>query len=443
MEHEHPVISAFQRAARRVPAYRHILEQHGVDPAQVTSLDDFRARVPVIDKESTFLRFGLAELCRDGRLGRLAGLLTSSGHSGRFAFGVYDAESAAAEIQQADDALDMLFGVRSRTTLLINCLPMGVYVPTRSCTVAQTSVRSDMVTEIVKHFADHYDQIIMVAEAAFMKHVLELGQDRGIKWQDLLVHVVLGEEPLAENARKYLQGILGCDIDRPEKGFVGSSMGVAELGLNLFFELPGLIAARRICHDNPALLKAVCGESATTVPLLFTYDPHRVFVEVMDGQGLVVSTLDSQRVIPLIRYRTGDSATLLDGGEIAQRLGWKEDMAKTIVGMPVIAVHGRGQSVQAGTMPVYPEWVKEGIYYDAELARLTTANFRLASGPDRALVRIQLAPGVQPDDTLAARFSRAIRRYVPAEIEVKCQAYYDFKDGMSLDYERKFAYVEE
>src|SRR6185295_12546343 len=106
-----------------------------------------------------------------------------------------------------DDALDSLFAVRSRPTLLINCLPMGVKVHTQVCTLAETSVRPDMAVGLVKTFGQHFAQIILVGEAAFLKHVLETGMRSGLDWRKYAVHVILGEEPLAENARRYLGDI--------------------------------------------------------------------------------------------------------------------------------------------------------------------------------------------------------------------------------------------
>jgi phenylacetate-CoA ligase len=92
---------------------------------------------------------------------------------------------------------------------------------------------------------------------------------------------------------------------------------------------------------------------------------------------------------------------------------------------------------------VYPEEVKEALYADPELARQTTANFRLRPGPERALLRVQLVPGIRPAAALADRYAGVLARYTDAPVEVHCEAYEDFRSGMSLDYERKFAYLDE
>ena len=442
MDSNHPVISAFKKAAADVPAYQQILAEAGADPAGIETLEDFCTKVPLLDKPSTFGRFPVAQLCRGGNLGRPAGVLTSSGHSGNFAFGIYNAADAQEEMEQIDDALDLVFRVRSKSTLLINCLPMGVQVPTRACTLAQTSVRPDMATILVKVLGSHYEQIILVGEAAFIKHVLELGQSQDIDWKKLLVHVIVGEEPLAENARKYLGGILGTDTFHPENGVIASSMGVAELGLNLFLEFPQVSMMRRIIHESPQIRKTIFPDFAACTPMLFTYNPERIFIEITEKSELVISTLDPNRPIPLIRYRTGDVAQILNPDDLAPWIPHLNEKADALRELPLIAVTGRGEAILSGDAHVYPEEVKEGIYHDPDLAAKTTANFRLRSGPDRGLLRIQLSPQVTDQPELSQRFADAIAHYVTPPLEVKCQTYEEFKDGMTLDYERKFPYIE-
>jgi phenylacetate-CoA ligase len=437
-------VNAFQRAAARVPAYGILLKEAGLDPDKIVTMEDF-GRVPVLEKRSTFQRFPIAQLCTEGELGRLGSVLTSSGHSGIFAYGLTSAEAQGEAAQAIDELLDYIFQVRSRPTLLINCLPMGVKVHTEACTLAETSVRPDMVVGLVKAFGAHYQQIILVGEAAFVKHTLELGARDGVDWKNLLVSVIVGEEPLAENARKYIESLLSIDIARPETGIVASSMGVAELGLNLFSEVPppvALVVLRRALHERAEFRQAVLGGHAKWVPSLFTYDPRRIFVEFDSAGRLLITTLDPKLRLPLIRYATGDCGHVLKIPAklrpVIESLGLPWDLFAAI---PIIAIQGRGDHALAGDAPVYPEVIKEGIYHDPELAPLTTANFRLISGDKRARIRIQLSPGITPSADLNKRFTSSIGYYLDHPFEVTCEAYETFGSGMTLDYERKFQYL--
>lgn len=438
------VLAAFRRAAERVPAYRILLAEAGVEAATVRTLADF-ARVPVLEKSGTFRRFPIAELCVDGEPGRLGAVLTSSGHSGIFAFGLTAAEAVPATTAWIDDLLDHLFHVRTQRTLLINCLPMGVKVPTLACTLAETSVRPDMAVGLVRAFAAHFAQIILVGEAAFLKHVLESGRRGGVDWRSLRVHVIAGEEPLAENARAYLESILGIGAGRTDEGMVVSSMGVAELGLNLFSEVPPpgvLVPLRRLLHCRADLRHALFGP-VDWVPSLFTYDPRRIHVEFDRQRRLLVTMLGEEVRVPLVRYATGDRGRVLvlppevRPALTAAGLPWQ-----VLAALPIVAIEGRGEHALAGAAAVYPEAIKEGLYREPALAELTTANFRLVSGAERARVRIQLQPGVEAAPGLDERFHAAISAYVRAPLEVFCEPYATFGSGMALDYERKFQYLE-
>lgn len=437
-------LAAFHQAAQRVPAYRTLLEEAHIKPGDIRYMRDFRT-LPVLEKRSTFQRFDIAQLCMDGHLGRLASVLTSSGYSGTFAYGLTGKERMPGAAKWTDDLMDPLFGVRSKNTLLINCLPMGVKVATQACTLAETSVRADMAVGLVQAFGRHFAQIIFVGEAAFMKHLLELGQTKGVDWRALLVHVIVGEEPLAENARSYLERLLGAEPGQPSKGLIVSSMGVAEIGLNLFSEAPparSLVMLRRMLHENADFRHAVLGDVAW-VPSLFAYDPRRIFVEFDDSGRLLLTTLDPGLKIPLVRYATGDRGRWVRlPEEIRPKLEAAGLPLAEVESVPLVAIQGRGDHALAGNTPVFPEAVKEGVYHDPALAALTTANFRLASGPEKARVRIQLSPGIKPDREMAEAFSRAIGHYVSAPLDVACEPYERFGNGMALDYERKFPYLE-
>ena len=57
--------------------------------------------------------------------------------------------------------------------------------------------------------------------------------------------------------------------------------------------------------------------TATSLPMIFTFNPLRTFIEVVDPDGngygaMTTSMLDPDRTVPLLRYQTGDIVRLLD-----------------------------------------------------------------------------------------------------------------------------------
>lgn len=62
----HPVLEAFRRALAHVPAYRVLVQEAGLDPSRVNTLDRFRQLAPVLDRTNTFDRFSFDDLSIGG-----------------------------------------------------------------------------------------------------------------------------------------------------------------------------------------------------------------------------------------------------------------------------------------------------------------------------------------------------------------------------------------
>src|SRR5450432_2999290 len=135
---ERATIEAFRRTVRSVPAYRKmVVDAMGGAPEGIGDLDAFRRHAPLLDKHNTFAAREVRELCVDGTIEGVRSILTSSGHSGVFAFGVNTPENLARSAQSIDMGLQYIFGIDERSTLLINALPMGVKVHTRGTVLAE------------------------------------------------------------------------------------------------------------------------------------------------------------------------------------------------------------------------------------------------------------------------------------------------------------------
>ena len=140
-----------------------------------------RRAVPILTKANTFDRFPIDQLCAEGAMADLADVLTSSGHGGRFSFGLSTRRQHADAPAMIDYALDAAFAISRRRTLVVNCLPMGVGFSSASATVATTSVREDMATALVTTFGSHYDQIVLVTDPLFVRRLLDHAQ-REMAW---------------------------------------------------------------------------------------------------------------------------------------------------------------------------------------------------------------------------------------------------------------------
>ena len=84
------------------------------------------------------------------------------------------------------------------------------------------------------------------------------------------------------------------------------------------------------------------------------------------------------------------------------------------------------------------EFLRALLYSDGTLASKATGQFQMTARGGRLHLRIQLQAGAEPKQRAAtqAQFSSLFNRHVPAV--VRAVPYFDFRDALSVDYERKF-----
>lgn len=441
---ERKVLLSFRRAAGQSPAYRALLAEAGVDPAAIRTAAEFVGRCPILEKSNTFRRFPIGELIsQDVPARNIASILTSSGHgSGGFALGLSTRAQMSATPWDLDLGLELAFDIDRYRTLLINCLPMGVTFQSNTVCVANVSVREDMACAIVEQAGGLFEQIILCGDPLFLKRLCDFSESRGVDWGRHRMHAIVGEETFGESFRDYLAGTLRVDPDASEGGLIGSSMGVGELGLNLFHETRETIALRRACARDRDNLARLLGndDAAGPLPTFLAFNPLRTFVEVnapdRTGCGdLLVSVLDQTAVIPLMRYKTGDRATLIDPSRIAGMPGIGRPAP-----FPVIALHGREKDLIA------PGWhvdsFKDALYRRRDVARHLTGAFRVSRQQGGLQWELQLVRGCEADQEGIAS---ALEALVPGRkgddnLAVVCHAYHLFPYGQTLDFERKFSY---
>ena len=376
VETEARLLTEFRRAAADVPAYRVLLEEHGVRAEHVTDFTSFSRLCPLLSKSNTFDRFPLDQLSIGGTLLDVADVLTSSGHGGRFSFGVISRQQVSANADLMDRAFDDAFGVKARKTLTINCLPMGVVFSSHCMTVATTSVREDMAVALVETFGHHYEQIVLCGDPLFMKRFTDYARERGVDWSRYRVNIMMGEEIFGEHFRGYLAVCVGLDLDRPDQGYIVSSFGVGELGLHLCYETPATISLRRASLGNPAFARDLLGahtDDGRPLPMIFTFNPLRTFIEVVDPDGsgygpMTTSMLDPDRTVPLLRYQTGDIVRLLDRTHVtdaARRHG-----VPLAADLPPALLALRGREKEALPNGSHVGFYKDALYVDHRIARL-------------------------------------------------------------------------
>lgn len=442
---EQRVLAAFQRTARLVPAYRRFLRERGIRPVDVRSIENFKRLVPVIDK-GVFAENELRELCVGGNLDGISLFWSSSGHSGAFSYGIETRRDARRTAKGVDFMMQNTFRALDRRTLLINCLPMGVKVPSRLIPLAETALRADVVWALVDKLRHDFEQFVLIGEHLFLKKLIEEGMDQGVPWKEITVHVLTGAEYVAEDYRSYLAGLLGIDLGRPETGTIRINFGLSELCLTIFSEQEGTMAIRRRALADEVFREQLCGRRTEMCPNVMQYYPDNTFIETIpgpDGNELVVSLLDPRLKLPLIRYNTRDIVRLLPHQEMRDLLE-RNGMGGLSLPfkLPFGVAWGKQKYAEAPDgRRVTPEQVKEAIYADAEVAGSVTGTFRLMKARNDVCLAIQLRNSIAASAQLRQRLAAVLDRYVHAPLCVDLHKYHDYPYDMELDYERKPRYV--
>jgi phenylacetate-CoA ligase len=428
-------LELFRRTAATVPAYREFLRAHGIDPAGVESLDDFR-RVPVMDKESYHRRYPLPQRCRDGRLDGCDLVSVSSGSSGSPTIWPRTVADELAVARRFEQVFRDGFQAGQRTTLAVVCFPLGTWVGglfTTACvrhlsakgypvtTVAPGNNKAEIL-RVLPELAPHFEQVVLLGYPPFLKNVIDSGLAEGIPWADYQIKLVFAGEVFSEQWRELVAGRAGlADAARGS----ASLYGTADAGV-LANETPLSVTVRRFLASRPALAKEAFGESR--LPTLAQYDPASRFFETR--AGTLLFTGDGG--VPLVRYHIADEGGLIGYQamlDFCARHGFDPVAASgsTGGGLPFVFVFGRSLfTVSFYGANVYPENVAVGLEQPG-ICEFVTGKFVLevtedADGDHRLRVTVELAPGRDGDAGQLAvsirdqllRLNSEYAHYVPA-----------------------------
>ncbi len=417
-------LAAFRRASAKVPAYREMLQKHGIDPETIKSFEDFRARVPIIDKKSYVLphQQDVERLCIDGNMKDVALVMTSSGHSGTPTYWFRSKAEIDAVTLGYRYGFRKYFKYHKRHTLVLNCLYIGIYIAgfrfaqaishigLKDTILANPGIDFDMAMSVLRKLHPHCDQVILVGFPPFIKALVEKATAEGIDLKKKVVHVATGGENITEAYRSYLAEMLGIDLDNYETGTILSNFGAADVDLNMFFETPDTIRIRRFAEKNDRFRRMLFGDAAS-LPMLFQYFPLQIYVEnesEEDGKegGLILTTSNSEATMPLIRYNIHDLGRTIPFDRVVgalKKCGFHD--GRGLFRLPFITVVGRESSISFNGVNIYPQYIHDALYEDSEIAGKFTGLFHISvKSPDglnqEIDIEMQLKDTLEPDDGL-------------------------------------------
>ncbi len=437
---EKKAISAYNRASTSIPFYKNFLKSIKKDNLQVCDIKSFKSLVPVVDKQSVYTPDNINKILPYKSSTTTQSILLSSGSSGTFSFGLNMQNELKRSSQFMDILLDYYFNIIENRTLILNCLPQAIKVSTKGVTVAEIGPRADSLIYLLSTLSHMFYQTIIIGDNHFIKNSIEDGIREGIKFNKLRIHLILGGIYLPENLRTYLANILCIDLNNPQTGSIYSSMGLSELGLNVFFESRETMALRRLMNKDPMIREKILPESLYTfLPMFFNYFPQTHYLEEINND-IVITNLSRSSVLPLIRYNSKDKGKLFPYKKLKE-LQIKQEYLPPF-NSPLVLIYGRGEFIEFHNKKIYPHLIQEGLYSDNEISSSTTGNFRLIKKKDEGLaLHIQLKEGITLRNGLQNKFYTAITNYTDMDIPIALHLYHSFPSGVCLDYERKFKHI--
>ncbi|GAA3289551.1 phenylacetate--CoA ligase family protein [Dactylosporangium vinaceum] len=316
-------LELFHEVAATVPAYRAFLAEHGVDPADVRTAEQF-AGLPLVTKESYLRRYPLPERCRGGRLDVNDTVAVSSGSSGQPTIWPRSVVDELAVARRFEDALVNMCGDGAssevRPTLVVVCFALGSWVggmyTADACrhlaakgypvTVATPGNSVDEILRVVGELGPRYERTVLAGYPPFVKNVVDEGVRRGVGWAALGVRLLLAGEVFSESWRDLIGRRAGmADADRASV----SLYGTADAGV-LGNETPLSVRVRRFVAGRPEAARELFGDAR--LPTLVQYDPMTRFFETHDGTLLFTG----DGGVPLIRYHIADEGGLLSHADV-------------------------------------------------------------------------------------------------------------------------------
>ena len=390
----------FERAYRRVPAYRQFIDERGGPPRLQyrDGLPDLGV-VPEMDKASYVRRYGHEARCLDGRVPRNGVVVDeSSGSSGTptsWLRGPHERSATRHMLQ-----LSFRTALGDTSFFVINAFALGAWATGMNvtlslndvCILKSTGPDIDKIVHTLQEFGPDYDYVVM-GYPPFLK---TLADDERIDWHTYRVRAIFGGEAISESMRAYLLRSFSQ---------VMGSYGASDLEINMAAESPFAIRLRQEMQRNAELRERLTGKRDGSLPMVLQYNPLVYLFETNAEGELVVTLTRPTNIAPKIRYNIHDVGHVARAEEVIGvvrefGLGHLVDETKPVL-LPLLFLFGRSdQSIDFYGANVTPDCVHDILYTVEELApHLDT--FRLISFEDerhdkRMEIAIELRDGVDP-----------------------------------------------
>jgi phenylacetate-CoA ligase len=362
---------AADHALRTVPAYGAFATEQQVTPSDLLTLG-----LPFTDKQNYILRFALAERCVQGRLPR-AGLAIdeSSGSTGAPYNWVRSLEERETSHVFISHFARYCFGKERLVT--INAFSMGAWATginmgialQRNGVVKNTGPEAEKIFATLAFLGNGFRYLIC-GYPPFLKHLIDLAQERAFPLHDYSLRALVGGEGMSEGLRDYLSSHFSP---------VFSGYGATDVEIGLAGETPLSVAIRRQARSDATLRRLLFGDDPR-LPMLFQYNPLSHYVKASEAGELMFSINRLQVLSPRVMYNIHDEGGVASFAAMIEKLRsagielsnlidtkWQRPLR-----LPFLWIYGRKDStVSVMGANIYPEDLEQALYDEPELAALT------------------------------------------------------------------------
>jgi phenylacetate-CoA ligase len=306
------VLRIFREASETVPAYRDLLQAHGIDAKSVRDWEGFQT-LPLLDKNSYLIphQDHPEHLCVGGRLDACYAITRSSGTTGHPIFWPWIERQDASTVRGMETMWVNFWDVDKVSTLIIICFDLGMWGAGEMgaqvgrviakkyghISVATPGSNIDETVDVIRHLAHNYEQILVLGYPPFLRQLVGSGGEAGIAWDGLKVSFLPGGEGYSEHWRDSMLERLG------KQGSLNTILGAfgSSEGQVIGPETPLSVVVRRLANDDVDLRRDLYGTEANCDALV-QYTPAGVFVEMVDGEIVITNG----GAVPVVRYNSHD-----------------------------------------------------------------------------------------------------------------------------------------
>jgi len=407
-------LATFHVAAEKVPAYKNFLRRYKVKPEEIETFEDFRDKVPVLDKKSYITQYQLED-CYLEKLFGMSTVSMSSGSSGIPTFWPRIAKQDIMLPSYFENFYLQNWDIDKKSTLVVVTMALGLWIAGQlvagatkpivdkgryPLTLVTPGADVEQIIKIIKGIGADYDQIIIVVYPSLLTPILEAGERENINWRKLNIKLWIGGEPTSMEWQEHIKKRWGADPD--DLSFIVNVYGCADAG-GIGFSSPLSVLIRNLALKDKELSKDLF--NTESLPSLVQFNPMSYFIEEINGE-IIINYLAG---VPLIRYNIHDKGGLIsykkalgilknhnyDPVKILFKKGYSKNK---IWKWPFVYTFGRKNNVVSiGGANIYPENI-EPVLYQRGVKKINTFKLGIETnreGKMRLVILVELKEGIK------------------------------------------------